>query len=266
MNNGKHIGIHRIHPLPPEKMGLVGWYLKQKMAYTIPLPSSLPTNQTQTTPQTISQNTPQPPQHLISSSPSPDSLPLTSSSTLQSQPSLSPYGISSLESSYLPSKFLPPSRIPHILAIGMAPGESEDLHGEAFIGISGNILNTVLAYTFSTFVITLTNTVCCRPYHNVETTPLENLWGRNRDPEPSEMELCKDHTLQILKTYSFDGIITLGEVATNYNRTLKHSLSTLSLVHPAYIARLGFKLHTIRTEAIKIKKWLKTLPVHTPTK
>lgn len=141
----------------------------------------------------------------------------------------------------------------------MAPGESEDLHGEPFIGISGNILNTMLAYSASSFLATYTNTVCCRPFHNIETTANIKLHGKNRDPEESEMELCRSHIDQILLSYKFNGILTLGEVATHHMNTFKHKLPYLSLFHPAYIARLAFKLYTIRTEAIKLRKWIKGL-------
>lgn len=163
-----------------------------------------------------------------------------------------------------PPTFKPPNAplpFPHILIVGMAPGESEDLHGEPFIGRSGNILNTMLAYSYSTFLMTCTNTVCCRPFHKKGITADEFLWGKNRDPEPAEMEHCKDHITQILLSYKFTGVLTLGEVATKHMKSFKHGLPSLSLYHPAYIARLGFKLYTIKDEAQKLKQWLRELNV-----
>lgn len=197
-NEGNHVGVHPINPLPPGKEWLAGWYLERKNLYVRP-PA------------------------------------FRSSSTLP---------------------------FPHILVIGMAPGESEDLHGKPFVGISGNILNTVFAYAQSTFLMTCTNTVCCRPYHNPETTPAIKLHGKNRDPEPSEMEHCKPHIAQLLLSYKFSGVLTLGELATKHMKTFDHRLPTLSLFHPAYIARLAFKLYTIRDEAKKLQKWLNQLDSH----
>lgn len=150
-------------------------------------------------------------------------------------------------------------KLKHILVVGIAPGESEDLHGEPFYGISGNILNTLFAYSFSSFLATFTNVVCCRPSHNPETTVDEKQWGKNRDPEPSEISLCKDHITQILQSYKFSGILTLGNLASQNINQIENKLPKLSLHHPAFIARLNFKLFTIRTEAAKLSKWLKTL-------
>ena len=198
-NQGNHIGIHRIVPLPPEKIGLASWALNAFL-----------------------QNS------KIST--------ISSSQNNQSPPFLK-----------------------HILVVGIAPGESEDLHGEPFYGISGNILNTMFAYSFSTFLATFTNTVCCRPFHNEETTQNVKLHGKNRDPEESEMELCRNHIEQLLLSYKFSGILTLGKIPDAHMKTFKHRLPTLHLFHPAYIARLDFKLHTIRDEAFKLSEWLKGL-------
>lgn len=149
---------------------------------------------------------------------------------------------------------------PHILTIGEAPGESEDLKGVPFYGVSGNILHTIFAYSQSTFLTTVTNTVCCRPVHTEETTTKSNLWGKNREPEEAEQELCLNHTFELLTSYHFDGVLLVGKIAETYNnKFLTHTLPTISIVHPAYIARQDYKLLTIKEQARKLQLWLKTL-------
>lgn len=148
---------------------------------------------------------------------------------------------------------------PHILIVGEAPGESENLHGQPFYGIAGHILRTTFSWSMSTFLATITNTVCCRPVHTPETTTDEKKWRQNRQPEKSEQDLCKPHFTQLLESYQFDGLMILGEVADEYVKQFSLNLPTLKLYHPAYIARLNYKLLTIKEEAKKIELWVKTL-------
>jgi DNA polymerase len=145
------------------------------------------------------------------------------------------------------------------MILGLAPGETEDIRGQPFVGISGNILNTMLAYTFSTFQATITNTVCCRPIHTPDTTSNSKLWNQNRDPEPSEIKLCHSHIVELLAYYQPSAILTLGEIAQQTSKSLNLKLPTLNLFHPSYIARMAFKLYTIREQAIKLRKWLRTI-------
>lgn len=112
-----------------------------------------------------------------------------------------------------------------------------------------------------TALCTITNTVCCRPVHTPETSPQLTKFGTNRQPEESEQDLCKDHFLELLLFHRPSGILLLGDVAKKYYTRLSlPNLPTLSLFHPAYIARMDYKLYTIRTQARELELWLKTLP------
>ena len=145
--------------------------------------------------------------------------------------------------------------------IGEAPGESEDFHGVPFYGVAGHILRTVLDYSRTRFLATITNTVCCRP---TATDPISNRLT-NRKPETSEQFLCLSHTQELLQAYKFDGVILFGEVADEYNKQfIKTTLPTLQLYHPAYIARLNYKLKPIREEGRKIQLWVKSLKTEKP--
>src|SRR5574343_310490 len=77
-------------------------------------------------------------------------------------------------------KNLNTNNLPHILVIGEAPGESEDFHSQPFYGRAGHIFRTMLDCSRTLCLLTITNTVCCRPTHNEETTENSNKWGQNR--------------------------------------------------------------------------------------
>lgn len=173
--------------------------------------------------------------------------------------SLSPFLFTPLP----PSSFIPPN----ILILGEAPGESEDAKGTPFYGIAGNILKTILAYSKMSAICTITNTVCCRPVHTEETTPDSKKWRKNRQPEESEQDLCKDHFLELVLFHRPSGILVLGEIAKKYYSRLSAqlpSLPNLHLMHPASIARMDYKLHTIKLQARELELWLKTLPARKP--
>jgi uracil-DNA glycosylase family 4 len=149
---------------------------------------------------------------------------------------------------------------PHILIIGEAPGEAEDFKGAPFYGTSGVLLDAILTYSSSTFLATITNTVCCRPIHTKETTPDIKRHGKNREPEASEQEHCLDHILELLGSYKFHGILLLGKVAEKYhNQHLTHNLSVLCLKRPLTLAKMDYKLYTIKEEARRLQLWIKEL-------
>lgn len=147
----------------------------------------------------------------------------------------------------------------HILIIGEAPGEAEDAFGLPFIGTSGTIFNRICSFCNYAFLATVTNTVCCRPTHTPETTDKKNMIGRNRQPKKDEQDACVSHTIQLLLSYEFDGIVTLGEIAKDYLEDLTTNLPVLNLHHPAYIARMDYKLITIKEQARLLELWLKRL-------
>ena len=146
--------------------------------------------------------------------------------------------------------------LPHILVLGLAPGEFEDQMGKPFVGPSGNILYTMFAYAQTSFVATITNLVCCRPIHDVNTTPNSKLWNRNREPEQSEIDLCSQHVLELNAFYKPSKVLCLGEKAHQAASDMKLKMPQLNLFPPAYIARLAFKLYTIRSEAMKLRNWI----------
>ncbi len=103
---------------------------------------------------------------------------------------------------------------PHVLVIGEAPGEDEDLSGRPFVGKAGELLDKMLAAiglsrNANCFIA---NTVKCRP-------------PKNRDPQSEEMSACRsflDAQITILKPKY---ILLLGKVSVRDIFGLKDEFS-----------------------------------------
>lgn len=104
----------------------------------------------------------------------------------------------------------------------------------------------------------------------------------NREPTKAEMELCRPHIDELIENFHPNGVVYLGKVAESYAdpklilpeqrltdpdaKLYKHTthsigyvyrhLPTLSLYHPAYIARLEYKLLTVKKEARKLDQFV----------
>lgn len=156
-----------------------------------------------------------------------------------------------------------------MLFIGEAPGQSEDILGIPFVGKSGQILSFIFHYCNEPFTYLITNTVSCRPQTVVylsteaEDLPFESLiegedyeiQDYNREPTSQEIEACRPHIDDLVSEFTPHGIVYLGKVATAYNTRLPK----LTLQHPAYIARLEYKLQKVRAQAAQIDTFVKSL-------
>jgi uracil-DNA glycosylase family 4 len=91
-----------------------------------------------------------------------------------------------------------------VLFVGEAPGQSEDLQGEPFVGAAGKFLDTLLSQIgFSRADVFITNVVKCRP-------------PRNRDPSPREVETCTPYLNRQIGIIRPRFIVTLGNHSTAY--------------------------------------------------
>jgi uracil-DNA glycosylase family 4 len=91
-----------------------------------------------------------------------------------------------------------------VLFIGEAPGQSEDLKGEPFVGAAGKFLETLLfEIGFSRADVFITNVVKCRP-------------PRNREPRPIEIETCAPYLKRQMGIIQPRFIVTLGNHSTAY--------------------------------------------------
>lgn len=127
--------------------------------------------------------------------------------------------------------------VPFILFLGEAPGEQEDVTGLPFQGESGRIFNYCLSLCKTSFTFEVTNLVACRPatYSSFGTLV-------NRTPTSKEISSCKPRLDQIIRNITYDGIVYLGSLASNYPTTLP----TVTLLHPAFILRKEYKMYDMK--------------------
>lgn len=90
-----------------------------------------------------------------------------------------------------------------IVFVGEAPGKDEDLQGEPFVGRAGKLLDKIFAaINLSREDVYICNVLKCRP-------------PQNRDPLPSEIELCEPYLLRQLEIIQPGLIVALGRIAAH---------------------------------------------------
>lgn len=91
-----------------------------------------------------------------------------------------------------------------VVIIGEAPGQTEDIKNEPFVGRSGQILNGLLeSIGLSREEAYITNTALCRP-------------PDNRDPTTIELKNCRERLNKHIGILDPAVVITLGNFSTKY--------------------------------------------------
>lgn len=123
-----------------------------------------------------------------------------------------------------------------ILFVGEAPGRSEDLVGQPFIGPSGRLLDQLLADAFNlvglapgSLTYRITNVVQCRP--------TDSWAGPNRAPNLDEIETCRQNLLAEYALASPRQVVCVGKVPYTALKSVWPSCAKIE--HPAYLLRLG---------------------------
>lgn len=124
-----------------------------------------------------------------------------------------------------------------VLFIGEAPGQSEDLRGEPFIGLSGRLLEEAIqkASKGNPPRYFITNVVACLPCDDGDR--------KIRPPQQWEALKCSNRLLRTIRDVKAKRVILLGQIAKQY--CLKLIPGATCLVHPAYILRIGGQNSTV---------------------
>ncbi|MBU1936787.1 uracil-DNA glycosylase [bacterium] len=102
-----------------------------------------------------------------------------------------------------------------IVFVGEAPGRDEDLQGIPFVGRAGKLLDELLTEVgFTRNDIYICNVLKCRP-------------PGNRDPEPTEIEICKPYLLTQLSIMQPKIIVCLGRFAMQVLLGIKDSMKSM---------------------------------------
>lgn len=111
-----------------------------------------------------------------------------------------------------------------IMLIGEGPGAVEDRTGRPFVGRAGEFLNELLAHGgLRRDQVFIGNIIKCRP-------------PDNRDPQPAEIEACRDYLLGQIAAINPQVICTLGRFAAH--QLIEPSLS-ISREHGKHRSRGG---------------------------
>lgn len=145
-----------------------------------------------------------------------------------------------------------------LMFIGEAPGEEEDLQGRPFVGRAGKFLDKMIdRIGLRRDEVFICNVLKCRP-------------PGNRDPEPVEVDACKDYLITQLGIISPKIICTLGKhayntllgvdekitkirgILTSYN-----GIKLLPTYHPAFLLRNQNRINEVWEDMERLKHLLK---------
>lgn len=120
-----------------------------------------------------------------------------------------------------------------VVFIGEAPGKSEDVIGEPFVGPAGQLLDKWIEFASrgQPFAYAITNLVACRPCDDVGEP--------NRKPLPLEVQACHKRVLSFLSMASPSLIVLVGRIAEGELKGAFHSIHCTAIPHPAYALRNG---------------------------
>ena len=111
-----------------------------------------------------------------------------------------------------------------IMIVGEAPGFTEDVQGQPFVGPAGKLLDTLLQQIgLSRAQVFITNVLKCRP-------------PQNRDPMPTEAETCLPYLRQQFALVRPKAVLILGRHALE---RMLPGVGTISRVHGQIFMRSG---------------------------
>ncbi|MDH5328511.1 MAG: uracil-DNA glycosylase [Aquincola sp.] len=141
----------------------------------------------------------------------------------------------------------------HLMIVGEAPGEQEDLQGEPFVGQAGKLLDNMLRAIGLTRAeappaqqVFIANTLKCRP-------------PRNRNPEPSETARCAPYLNRQIELVQPRVVLAMGRFAAQALLATDEPIGKLrSRVHQRRGAPVVVTYHPaylLRTLADKARAW-----------
>jgi uracil-DNA glycosylase family 4 len=142
-----------------------------------------------------------------------------------------------------------------LMFVGEAPGRDEDLQGEPFVGLAGQLLTKIIqAMKLTREEVYIANIIKCRP-------------PGNRNPEPDEIRACEPFLLKQLQVIRPKLICTLGTFAAQTLLKTDEKISALRgrfheyggvplmpTYHPAFLLRNPNRKRDVWEDMKKIMK------------
>lgn len=139
---------------------------------------------------------------------------------------------------------------PKLAFIGEAPGRTEYLFGEPFIGRSGQLLHKIINDAgASSLALFFSNSILCTPFFDDDLDEI-------RTPTKEEISACSSHLKDQLYLWQPDITFALGKVA---QKALAFNKDVVPLMHPSAILRqsnpnLDHKKTVLKIQ-LAISKW-----------
>jgi DNA polymerase len=139
-----------------------------------------------------------------------------------------------------------------ILFVGEAPGESENVIGQPFVGPAGRLLDKIVKATCERYKVAFTNVIACIPYDEESSKVSE--------PDDSCIEDCKPRLENFIEIANPKIIVAVGKISEAYltpGYTISVKLpnpkpSVIAITHPAAILRANIINQGIMVQRCKI--------------
>lgn len=127
-----------------------------------------------------------------------------------------------------------------VVFVGEAPGESENILGQPFVGPAGQLLDGIAEEALGGLVrVAFTNLVLCIPYSPDGV-------GKIDEPEPDHVTACKGRLEEFLRIAKPRLVVAVGAcakkwLAPGYKHSVKipNGAKLIDIVHPAFILRMN---------------------------
>ena len=133
-----------------------------------------------------------------------------------------------------------------VLFVGEAPGESENVIGQPFVGPAGKLLDSIIVRAIIGHNVTyaLTNLVACIPRDDSGT--------KTSEPDSEAIKACAPRLVEFIKLCNPELIVRVGKLAQDYlTPGYKHSIKLereykfADITHPAAIIRANVAQQTM---------------------
>lgn len=143
-----------------------------------------------------------------------------------------------------------------VIFIGEAPGRTEDMKGEPFVGSAGKKLSDALSKAgISRESVYITNVVKCRPPNNRVPNEIER--AACRAYLDAEISAIKPKIVCILGNTASNSILGQGEITKNHGKIIeKEGIRYFLTFHPAAIIYNQELARTFEEDIISLGKML----------
>lgn len=147
-----------------------------------------------------------------------------------------------------------------VLFVGEAPGRSEDISGQPFVGPAGQILNYIIDNALPESVgecpalkVTLTNLVCCLPLYE----------GQHKEDKPADEDIlrCQPRLKEFIEICSPRLVVAVGKTAEDFLKPstyrdrirLAEGVRFFHMTHPAAVVRTNSIMQGVMIQRLMVQ-------------